>query len=207
MHISEGVLSAPVLLSGAALSAAGIAVGIRRLNHDRIPETAVLSAAFFTASLIQIPLGFTHAHLLLNGLCGIILGWAAFPAIAIALFLQAVLFGYGGLSALGVNTFSMAAPAVLMFFPARWIKPGHHARRNISIGFFAGSTAIAFSGFLVSTALYSSGRQFSAAAGAVFIAHIPIMILEGILTGFAIHYLARIKPDMFEKANMRRKEP
>lgn len=206
MHISEGVLSAPVLVSGAALSAAGISVGIRRLHHDRIPETAVLSAAFFTASLIQIPLGFTHAHLILNGLCGIILGWTAFPAIAIALFLQAVLFGYGGLTVLGINTFSMAAPAVLMFYIARWIKPGNHAGRNMSIGFFAGSTALAISGIFVSFSLYFSGRQFAAAAGAVFIAHIPIMILEGILTGCTVHYLARIKPEIFNKANTRGKE-
>ena len=51
MHISEGVLSAPVLISGAALAAAGTALGLRRLDLESIMPTALLSSAFFVASL------------------------------------------------------------------------------------------------------------------------------------------------------------
>ena len=36
MHISEGILSGPVLISGAALAAAGTAVGLKKLDYDRI---------------------------------------------------------------------------------------------------------------------------------------------------------------------------
>ncbi|MFP4388984.1 MAG: energy-coupling factor ABC transporter permease, partial [Desulfococcaceae bacterium] len=51
MHISEGVLSAPVLIAGAAVAAAGVAAGLRQLDEERIPRAALLSAAFFVASL------------------------------------------------------------------------------------------------------------------------------------------------------------
>ena len=80
MHISEGVLSGPVLLSGAALAAAGTAIGLKKLNYDRIAQAGILSAAFFVAALVHVPIGPSSAHLILNGLVGLLLGWAAFPA-------------------------------------------------------------------------------------------------------------------------------
>ena len=57
MHISEGVLSGPVLISGIALAAAGTAIGLKILDYDRIPRAAILSASFFVASLIHVPIG------------------------------------------------------------------------------------------------------------------------------------------------------
>ena len=117
MHISEGVLSTPVLLSGAALTVVGTAIGLKKMDYDRIPQVAVLSAAFFVASLIHVPIGPSSVHLILNGLLGLLLGWAAFPAILVGLALQALLFQYGGLIVLGVNTFNMAMPAVVLPLP------------------------------------------------------------------------------------------
>ena len=54
MHISEGVLSAPVLITGAGLAAAGTAIGLKKLDYERIPQVAVLSSAFFIASLVHV---------------------------------------------------------------------------------------------------------------------------------------------------------
>ena len=62
MHISEGVLSGPVLISGAALAAAGTAIGLKKLDYDEIAKAGMLSAAFFVASLIHIPIGPANAH-------------------------------------------------------------------------------------------------------------------------------------------------
>ena len=53
MHISEGVLSAPVLAGGWVLTAAGMTVGLRRLDYDRLMTVALLASAFFVASLIH----------------------------------------------------------------------------------------------------------------------------------------------------------
>jgi len=97
MHISEGVLSGPVLVSGAALAAVGTAIGLKKLDYDHIAQAGILSAAFFVASLIHVPIGPSNAHLILNGLVGLLLGWAAFPVILVALVLQAMLFQFGGI--------------------------------------------------------------------------------------------------------------
>ena len=90
MHIYEGVFAATphgqlLLLAGAAATAAGTAIGLRKLDYQRMPQAAVLTAAFFVASLIHVPLGATSVHLVLNGLLGLVLGWAAFPAVLVAL--------------------------------------------------------------------------------------------------------------------------
>ena len=62
MHIAEGVLSAPVLIAGAAVAAAGIAVGLKRLDESRLMTAGLVGAAFFIASLIHVPIGVSSAH-------------------------------------------------------------------------------------------------------------------------------------------------
>ena len=197
MHISEGVLSPTVLGSGAALAAAGTAVGLKKLDYEAIPRVAILSAAFFVATLIHVPIGPVAEHLVLNGLMGLLLGWLAVPAILIALFLQALLFQFGGLTALGVNTVTMAAPAVLCFYAYRGL-----LRRQgtvAAVGAFAcGATAILLSGLLVAVALITTGEGFLRTAELVLLGHIPIMILEGVITLFIFLFLRKVKPEMLE---------
>jgi cobalt/nickel transport system permease protein len=101
LHITEGILTGPVLFTGAALTVAGTAVGLKKLDYDSIPRVAILSAGFFVASLIHVPVGPASVHLVLNGLVGIMLGWLAFPAILIGLLLQAILFQFGDLQRSG----------------------------------------------------------------------------------------------------------
>ena len=104
MHISEGYLSGPVLLSGAALAAAGTAIGLKRMDYDRVAQAGILAAAFFVASLVHLPIGPSNAHLIMNGIIGLLLGWGAFPVILVALLLQGFFFQFGGITTLGVNT-------------------------------------------------------------------------------------------------------
>jgi cobalt/nickel transport system permease protein len=194
MHISEGVLSAPVLLGGAALTVAGTAIGLRQLNYERIMTTAMLTSAFFVASLIHVPIGPGNIHLVLNGLLGILLGWAAFPAIGVALLLQAVFFQYGGILVLGVNTLLMAGPAVLcgILFKT-WLN--NPKRRNLA-GFLAGAVAILLSGILMASALALSDAGFIRVAQITLLSHIPLMVIEGIVTMFTLSFLIRVHPDI-----------
>ena len=196
MHISEGVLSAPVLISGAALAAAGVAVGLRRLDHERLMSTAMLAAVFFVGSLVHVPVGLGSAHLILNGLLGMLLGWAAFPAIFTALLLQAVLFQYGGLTTLGVNTVIMAAPAVLcaaLFSPLR--AKSVYGRRVAA--FFCGALSVAGAGLLAALALTFSEDGFWLSARLLFVAHIPIMLAEGLVTALAMGFMLKVRPEVF----------
>ncbi|MDY0305498.1 MAG: cobalt transporter CbiM [Desulfovibrio aminophilus] len=200
MHISEGILSAPVLLTGAALAVAGVAVGLKRLPPERMPQAAILSSAFFVASLVHVPVGFTSAHLILNGLLGAILGWAAFPAILVALLLQAVLFQFGGLTVLGMNTTTMALPAVLCALACRPLLLSPDNRRAGLGGFICGSLAVFLSGILVALALIGTGETFTHAAWAIFLANLPICLIEGFVTAAAVVFLRRVKPEVLSGA-------
>lgn len=196
MHIAEGVLSAPVLAGGAALAVAGVGLGLRKMDQEQIPRVAVLSAAFFVASLIHVPMGPTSVHLILNGLMGVILGWAAFPAMAVALFLQAILFGFGGLTTLGVNITTMAAPAVLGYFLFGRAVSGSVAGKAFGLGFGAGATAVAGSCLLLSLSLYLTSGDFLGVIKLTLAAYLPVMAIEGLITGAVVVFLRRVRPEM-----------
>jgi cobalt/nickel transport system permease protein len=198
VHISEGVLSPAVLAGGAGLAVVGCAIGLKKLDYEAIPRVAILSAAFFVASLIHVPVGPVGAHLVLNGLMGLLLGWMAFPAILIALFLQALLFQFGGLTVLGVNTVTMAAPAVICFFVFRKFLRGQGVIATVA-AFACGALAILLSGLLVATALITTGQAFLKVAELVLLAHIPVMIIEGIITLFIFQFLKKVRPEMLEE--------
>ena len=197
MHISEGVLSPPVLGGGAALAAVGTAIGLKKIDYEAIPRVAILSAAFFVATLIHVPVGPVGLHLVLNGLMGLLLGWAAVPAILIALFLQALLFQFGGLTVLGVNTVIMALPAVICFYLYRPLlrRPGLAS----SLGALAcGFSAILLSALLVAAALISTGQAFLPVAQLAVLAHVPVMLIEGIITLFIFIFLKKVRPEILE---------
>ncbi len=195
MHISEGVLSFAILGLGAALTACGTAIGLRHLDYDRLMTVAILAAAFFVGSLIHIPIGPASAHLVLNGLLGAILGWAAFPAILVALMLQSVLFQYGGFTVLGVNAFNMAFPAVLCFLLLRPLlsRPG---RMRTVAAFCCGALSVAGAGLLTALSLAWTDQGFLQAARLLFLAHVPVMIVEGIVTVLAVSFLYKVRPEL-----------
>src|SRR5271166_2019387 len=112
VHISDGILSGPWLVGGFVGMAALMFVASRRVRDEEIPRIALLTAAFFVASLIHVRVGPTSVHLLLNGLVGVVLGWRAGLAIPVGLFLQAALLGHGGFWSLGVNACVMTLPAL-----------------------------------------------------------------------------------------------
>lgn len=197
MHISEGILSAPVLASGAALALAGTAVGLKRMDQYEVPKVAVLTAAFFVATLVHVPLGPASIHLLLNGLVGLILGWACFPAILVALLLQAVFFQYGGVTVLGVNTVIMALPALTCYMLfSRLLKK--NTRVSSLAAFLAGSLSILGSGLLAAFCLALSGQAFLPAAQAFLVAHVPLGLVEGFVTAIVVGFLLKVKPEILE---------
>lgn len=196
MHIAEGVLSGPVLIGGATATFIGTAIGLKKIEYKDMPKVAVLSSAFFVASFIHIPVGPTSAHLILNGLAGIVLGWASFPALLLALFLQAVLFQFGGFTTLGVNTATMASSSVLCFLIFKMLIKIPNRFLNYVGGFLAGFFSVLMTGVLVAVVLSLSGEVFIPVARMIVIVNIPVMIIEGILTGFVILFVKKVKPEL-----------
>jgi cobalt/nickel transport system permease protein len=195
MHISEGYLSATVLVSGGALAAAGTAIGLKRLDYDRIAEAGMLASAFFVASLVHVPIGPANIHLIMNGLLGLLLGWAAFPVILAALLLQAVFFQFGGITTLGVNAMIMAAPAVAvhhLFVP--WI--GRPGWVGMTAAFAGGAGAIALAALVMAASLVFTDERFMAVAATAVAVHLPIMAIEGVVTLFCVGFLKKVKPEL-----------
>lgn len=195
MHISEGVLSYPVLAAGAVVAMAGLCMGLRKMRQNQIALCGVMAAVFFIASLIHVPVGVANAHLLMCGLIGVLLGWAAFPAIFTALVLQALIFQYGGLTTLGVNTASMGCGAVAAWYVFRMLLALDPKMIKIA-AFVAGGTGTTAAALLTAGALGFTNEGFQAAAGALFLAHLPVILAEGLITMLTIGFMARVRPEI-----------
>ncbi len=202
MHIAEGLLSLPLLVGSNIIAAAGIHLGLRRLDPMRIPVAAMLAAVFFIASLIHLPIGFSSVHLVMSGLCGLLLGWTAFPVIVVALFLQSILFGFGGLTTLGINVLIMGLPAVMVhyLFAQNLIKCS--VKQAFWRGVAAGSLAIALGALLLSgTLVLNGGTAFYEVSSLILVSHLPIVLVEGMVTGSIIAFLHRFEPSLLNMAN------
>ena len=201
MHIAEGVLSPAVLGGGAVLALAGTAQGLRRLEYDRLVTVGILSAAFFVASLIHVPVGLASAHLVLNGLVGVLLGWAAFPSILVALLLQALLFQFGGITVLGVNTFTMGFAAVASWYVFRAVCRLCPGMGGVRAGaFMGGSLGVALAAVLTALALAFTDEGFWLAAQLLLLAHLPVMLAEGLVTMFTVSFIMRVRPELLGMA-------
>ncbi len=268
VHISDGVLTWPWLAGGFALAALLAAVAMIRVRDEEIPRIALMTAAFFVASLIHVPVGPTSVHLLLNGLLGVVIGRRAPLAVLLGLTLQAVLLGHGGVTAIGVNTCIMALPALgaawlfgtlwagtrqawfrfglvvvgvvvwvecLVFSVAlfwlslatslngvAWFGAAMVAVNPIALtaavllgvgaallerrlrhasefpaGLLAGMAAVLATLALNAAVLLLGGADdWHSIVLLVFIVHTPIIAVEGAILGFAVGFLARVKPEM-----------
>lgn len=201
MHLAEGVLSAPALLGAALAGAAGIAIGLRRLGEAQLPLAALLGAAFFVASTIHVPVGVGSVHLILNGLAGLLLGWAAFPVFFVALLLQAALFSFGGFAVLGANLVIMALPALAAHYALRGLVARAVANdppsRSRLLAAGAGCGLIGIGGaILVASALLAlaGGRAFSDLIALLAIAHLPVLAVDAAIGALTVGLLARMLP-------------
>jgi cobalt/nickel transport system permease protein len=202
MHIAETVLSSSpqgmlVLGAGAVVAAAGTAVGLWKLDYERMPQVAILSSAFFVVSGIQVP-GPIAVHLVLSGLLGLVLGWAAFPAVLVAITLQAVLWQMGGLTAVGVNTAIMAVPAVVCYYLFRRAVCVPSTKGAFLAGLAAGAAAVVLGALLAAGTLLAAGREFELLSGLALLEHLPVMVIDGLVTGSAVVFLRRVRPEVLD---------
>lgn len=187
-----------MLTVGWAATVVGTGIGLRRMDYERVPQVALLSATFFVVSLIPIPLGVTSAHLILCGLMGLILGWATFPAVLVALILQALIAGVGGPTTLGINTTVMAVPGVVCY---GMFHRAVHARGEavtFAAAFAAGALAVVGGASLNALALVLSGEGFEVIAGTAFALHLLIAPVEGLITAVTVVFLRKVRPELLD---------
>ena len=200
MHLSEGVLHTPVLLAGVALAGVGVAVGLRHLESERLPLTALFAAAFFVAGTIHVPMGIGSVHLILNGMAGLFLGWAVFPAFLIALLLQVLFFSFGGFAVLGVNLCVMALPAVAAHYVLRgYLKPDMGAMAKLITGLGAGIIGVSGAGALASLVLaLDGGKHYQDLIALLLLSHLPVFVLDGMISYGVISLLSKMYPSALQ---------
>lgn len=208
MHITEGVAPAHIAVIGWLLAVMGVIKGLGKLRDEQVPRAALLAAVIFVSSLvIRLPIGPTSVHPILNGLAGLILGWIALPVFMVSLFLQALIFQFGGITTLGINTLTMGLPAVACYylFNSR-IRSLREGEKAFLYGTLAGVTALILSYILWASALLLCGRQLTAIAALSLGPHLLITIIEGLFTGFVVGFLFRVYPGVFRVHHSVREE-
>ncbi|KLD95940.1 cobalt transporter CbiM [Aliarcobacter butzleri] len=200
MHISDGIISIEVATVSAVATLAFCVYSFKNLTNEKIALVASMSALFFVTSFIHIPFGVTQIHLMLIGFIGIFLGSLAFISIAIALILQALLLGFGGLSSLGANILVMALPAYLVYLI---FKLGILKKLNEKVKFFlVGFLGVFISSLLLFSVLVFSKDEYLAVAYSIIAVNIPTMILEGLVTMFLLLYIKKSMPKLLKETSL-----
>lgn len=210
MHIPDGLLPATVVAGSYAVTGALTWYSLRKINQEKdpqeqVPKAALLTAAFFIGSSIYIPIPPVSVHLVLCGLLGALLGYYAFPSILIGLLLQAILWGHGGITTLGVNALIFGLPALVahQIFNLRRLRPAKDEKWLGVFGFLAGSLGVVIAVgiffslsiiFLPADLVNPEAERALITTLSVF--HLPVAVIEGIFTAMLVVYLRRVKPEL-----------
>jgi cobalt/nickel transport system permease protein len=213
VHIPDGYLSPSTCLLAYAVAAPFWYLAIKRVQHllttRMVPLLAVVSAFCFVIMMFNLPLpGGTTGHAVGMGVAAIVLGpWAASLAISIALFIQAVFFGDGGITAFGANCFNMAILGPFIASISYRLLAGSSpldARRRIIAASLAGYLAINASALMAALEFGVQPMWFHDVAGTPLYAPYPLSVAipamlaghlsfaglaEAMITGGVIAYL------------------
>ncbi|MFJ5984932.1 energy-coupling factor ABC transporter permease [Lentzea sp. NPDC092896] len=208
MHMSDGLLNAPVSVAFLVLAAVGVGFALVKARadlDDRTAPMAGLVATFiFAVQMINFPiLPGASGHLLGGALAAILVGpWVGALCVTIVLVVQALLFADGGLTALGANVTNMAligtATGFLVAVALRKIaergKGGLFAVAFVSA--FV-NTVVAATGFVVEYAIGGAGGvEIGKVALLMWGLHALIGIGEGLITAVTVTSVASIRPDL-----------
>jgi cobalt/nickel transport system permease protein len=213
MHIPDGFIPPSICLAGYGITGGLTWYCLQKINRDRyiqanIPKASLLTAAFFVASLIHIPIPIppSSIHLVLNGMMGVVLGYYAFPAILIGLFFQAVMFQHGGLSTLGVNAVVIGSPAIAAYYLFQLRQRLGSNRETIGniISFGAGAGALLLSATMfvvLMVTTISSDLDGDTERKAIYLSLIGYVIqaaIEGTFTVMLVAFLNKVKPELLK---------
>ena len=198
MHLADGVLSTPVIIATYGASIVALAIAAKGIEEEDIPKISLMSATFFAASLISIPVPPTSVHPLLCGLIGIILGKRAALAFFPALLLQALLFKHGGITSLGANTIMLFIPAYISYLLYNKLP----IKKPLIRAGLVGVVSVIMTVIILIILLALTDQRFAQGDFSVvkiaIVGHLPILIGESIITGFAVQFIEKNEPNWIE---------
>jgi cobalt/nickel transport system permease protein len=211
MHIPDGVMSPVVIIAGWLIAIPFIALAFKKVDlstdPSKLPRLAVVAAGIFVAMMLNFPIaGGTSGHLLGATIAFVILGRkGAIIALTLVVSIQAIIFGDGGILALGLNLLNMPVIGVAVSeLVLTTVTKGRYKGNAFPIGVFAAGWCSSFVGALaVSVQL---GLSYSMTGGAYGIpaivsfpamlgAHSIIGIGEGLICGGVTTYLMKVAPE------------
>jgi len=206
LHIPDGFLDLEIAALFYALLIIFVGYSAYRvkkeLDENKIPFMGVVAAAIFAAQMLNWPIpGGTSAHFVGGALAGILLGpYAGCLAMTSVLVVQALVFGDGGITALGANAWNMA---VVDVFVGYYVYRAIVSRESVAIasmvaGWLGITLAAIFAGFEVGI---SEGFIYglSITIPVMGIWHALLGIVEGIITSASVTYVASSRPDILER--------
>lgn len=212
MHVPDGFFDAPTSIGAGVFSAGTIGIGLKRAADDlsdRLAPMAGLVAAFvFALQLLNFPVASgTSGHLIGGALAAVLVGpWVAVVCLSIVLFVQALLFADGGLSAYGINVILMAivpvAVAYGLFSVARRLLP--RSRTGVvaasAVGAYV-SVPLAAATFAVLFGIGGSvDLEFGSVLAAMVGTHMLIGIGEAAITAAVVSAVVGTRPDLVHGA-------
>jgi len=219
MHIPDGYLSPQTYIPLFGVFVSVAAVAVRKVKKEVsvrvIPYLGMAAAFSFIIMMFNLPIpGGTTGHAVGSAIIAIIFGpWAAMLAVSVALIIQALIFGDGGITALGANCFNMA---VFMPFTAYFIfkllsKQTKGRARMSFAAFIAGYLSLVLAAIVTAfefgiqplIASTSDGRalycpyDLSIAVPAMALEHMLLFgIVEGIITTIILNYFLKTEPEL-----------
>ncbi|HIU86727.1 TPA: energy-coupling factor ABC transporter permease [Candidatus Spyradomonas excrementavium] len=204
MHLGNGficpVTGLPMLAVAAGTAFYAFKKAKKDLTKDKIMPAVMLSALVFALQMINfaIPATGSSGHIVGGVLLAALIGpFAAFLAMCSILLVQAVFFADGGLFALGCNIFNMGFLACFVAYPFLF-KPLEERNKPVLGAIIAsvaalqfGSIAVVLEGALSGSIQLSSLLNFTALMQAI---HLPIGLVEGIVTGAVVVIAKQVKP-------------
>ncbi len=201
MHIPDGFLDVKTAVATYAVSAAVIPAAMGRakktMKDKNIPFMASMASFVFVAQMINFPIaGGTSGHLLGNVLLSYLFGpWVSTMIMTVVITLQALLFGDGGITALGANILNMAIVANAAGYLVMRLCDRLKMSRNVTL-FAASWFSVMLAALLASAEISFSGLiSFKVAAASMLFWHGFIGIGEGLLTAVITSAILKARPD------------
>jgi len=219
MHIPDGYLSPQtyVPLYGAFVAVTIVAVKKikKEMSVRNIPFLGMASAFSFLIMMFNIPIpGGTTGHAVGSAVIAIILGpWSAVVGVSVALIVQALMFGDGGITTIGANCFNMAiVMPFIAYFTFKFFYKVIRKKGKIGISaFISGYISLSFAAILTAVefgiqpliAIASDGKalycpyNLKIAIPAMAIEHLLLFsIIEGVITALIVKYFVKAEPQM-----------
>ena len=204
----SAVLSPSVALATGVVGAAGFSYGLRRLERQSGEKTVVLmgmmSAFLFAAQMVNFPVfPGVSGHLLGGLLASVLLGpWAGACAVGAVLIVQCLVFGDGGLTALGANFINMGLIGAIGGYAIyAAIRRAIGGRAGILLGaVFASWLSVILASGAFAVELSIGGRNsFLPVLGWMSFVHAIIGVGEAIITGVVVRFVILTRPDLIHE--------